>query len=267
MNQTVRNLAIAIALALVGVVLTTSYIKSAKQNLERGKEQVTVLVAKKAIPAGTPAKSLIDGGYVEEAEILREDQPIGALGDLKGMSRVNTNQIIGKGDFLTSGKFGTKQSLNPADAIKGTERYASFAIHPMGRVLDFIQVGDHVDAVACSKEVGLQKTQAAAIKKLVNEGAIPGQVCWVAARDLVVEATPASVMPKSEGADEETPAEPLQAKDDPALYGFTASDETLMEVYYSYAVADDVKLFLMLRPSDGDQESKIEPTVTIPDNT
>ena len=263
MSQTVRNLAIAIALALVGVVLTTSYIKSEKKQLSRGKEEVTVLVAKQDIPAGTPAKSLIESGKVEEQDILREDLPPQALGDLKGMSKVSTNQIIKKGDFITGVKFGTKESLNPADSIKGTERIVSLPVTPMGRVANYVKPGDHVDMIACSD--GAAAVPDSLVPTSIDGAQGNSPVCFIAARDLVVESTPESLLPKSDG-EEPAPAEPLKAKDDAELYAFSGSDKVIMDLVYAYSFSTDDKLIMLLRPSDGDQESTIDPQFSIAEN-
>src|SRR5690349_17730923 len=55
MSYTLRNLLIAAVLGLLGILLTTSYIRSQRQQLEHGKQDVLVIVAKKDIPAGTKA--------------------------------------------------------------------------------------------------------------------------------------------------------------------------------------------------------------------
>src|SRR5256885_2105555 len=62
MTYRVRNIGIAVALAIVAALLTSFYVTNYKRHVQRGEDHVTVLVAKHDIPVGTAgsdAKSMI----------------------------------------------------------------------------------------------------------------------------------------------------------------------------------------------------------------
>lgn len=255
MSQTLRNLLIAGALALVGIVLTTSYIRGERRALSQGKEEVTVLVAKKDIPAGTPAKNLEEGGYLERTDILREDLPPRPLSDVKDVKDLSSNQTIYKGETLSGHQFETKSALNPADQIKGTERLVSLTITPTGTVSEMVQPGDHVDVMASGMlKIGAEKEEA---------------LCtWMAARDVTIVQTPDSLERQAAGEEGATTATATKATDDPQLYVVqTNSEKVSQNLLWSSAAADDSKLVFNLRPSEGDQETKTPVQCAVPTTT
>jgi pilus assembly protein CpaB len=257
MSQTLRNLLIAGVLALVGIVLTVSYIDGEKRDLSLGKEEVTVLVAKKDIPAGTPSGTLESEGFLEKTDILREDLPPRPLSDIKDVKDLSSNQTIYKGETLSGHQFETKNSLNPADAIKGTERLASVSITPYGTVSELPRPGDRVDLMASGT-----------VKAVTYNGKdFEEAVCtWVAARDVLIVQTPDSLEAQATGEEgaPEVAATSTKATDDEQLYVVQATDEGLQGIHYSYATSDDTKLVMNLRPSSADQETKLPPRCGLP---
>ena len=241
MNYTLRNLMIAAVLGIVGIVLTTSYIKAQKAELSRGKQEVKVWVAKKDIPAGTQASALEDGGYLEEGEMLREDAPPQTVHNIKDVKKLSLNETIFAGEVLTAHKFETTSGLNPTEQIKGTERLISVPIPPSGAVAGLVKPGDHVDIIASAN----------------------GQsaVTWVVARDVLVLQTPTSLLPKGSEVDPVA----MKAGDDPQLYVFQISDKVVQDTLWSEASSGDSGLRMSIRPSDAAQDTKLRPQATFPD--
>src|ERR687887_464663 len=66
MTYRVRNIGIAVALAAVAALLTSFYVTSYKRHVQRGEDQVTVLVAKHDIAQGTTG--------ADAAHMLRAEQ-------------------------------------------------------------------------------------------------------------------------------------------------------------------------------------------------
>lgn len=235
MSSTIRNLGIAIALMLLGIWLTFSYIQGQKRSITRGTQEITVLVAKKDIPAGTKASTLEDGDYVEQAHIRRGDAPPQALYAVSDVAKLSSNTTIYRGEVLTIPKFERNSGLSPSDQIKGDQRWFSLAINPPASVTALVRPGDHVDFVA-SREVD-QKV-----------------ITWIVARDVLVTQTPSSM---ASDTDSEEGSKPISATGDPLLYTFQASDHTAQDLMWAAAAANDKGLQMLLRPSNDSGETKL----------
>jgi len=254
MSYTVRNLAIAAALAFVGLVLATSYISGQRNKITAGQRMTTVLVAKKDIPAGTAASELEDSGYVESQKYKRDDVAPQVLHDLKGLSKLKTNSTVYAGEQLTAHKFETTSSLNPAAQIKGTERWVAVPIGPSGRISQYVHPGDHVDILASGdlKPAG------------GNSEAV--STTWIVARNVLVVQTPESQLP--DGSSSSTSGPPKPGSEN-ALYVLQVSDAVAQNILWSNntsstKVNDAGGLQFLLRPSDGDQETKLPAETDLP---
>jgi Flp pilus assembly protein CpaB len=246
MNYTARNLIIAMALALVGIVLTSSYIGSQKQKLVKGKEHVTVLVAKKDIPAGTKVSELKGGGYLDEKSVLRDDQAPGALANLKGMSKLSTNGSIFAGQQITSNEIDTVDKLDPGATMRGTERQVAVALGQGEGGANFIKAGDRIDLFASDK-VSYPKQHQDDIS-----------TTWVVARNVLVVKTPKDLLPPD--ADQE----PAKANGDEQLFVVKVSDKVAQNIIWSLSFSDDHHLYATLRPRVNVQETKLKPQTDLP---
>ncbi len=249
MNQTARNLIIAIVLGVVGIVLMGSYLNRQKAKIVKGQEQVKVLVAKKDIPAGTSASKLDEGGYVETAEVNRDSLPPQALSKLSDVKKLSVNVPIYAGDYITRTKFERAAGLNPTDQISGTKRLISIPISPAGSVARMIKPGDRVDILASGD-----------VKRMDGTEEVEDVTTWWAAKNVVVRQTPESMQP--EGAE----TEPVEVKDDDGIYVLEVTDEVAQDLYFSLAKADKPGLIMVLRPGSGDEEEAAGPLFSIPEN-
>lgn len=246
MNYTLRNLLVASALMLVGILAITSFLRAERQELSRGKQEVQVFVAAKDIPAGTSAKELESGGYLETTELLVEDAPASAIGKMSSL-KVDTkwltsNETIYKGEVLTTRAFDKSTGLAPTHQIKGNERLYAVPIKASSDTAGLIKPGDHVDIHAGIKLPAGQQTAAT-----------------VVARDVEVIETPESLRPKSVEVAEEAP----DAEGDTKLYVFKTTDEEWQHVLWALGNSDNYGLMLALRPSNGDTESKLPPIISV----
>ena len=78
MTYRVRNIGIAIGLAIVAALLTTFYVTSYKKNVQSGEEAVTVFVAARDIPVGTPGSDVVDRKWIRSEKIDRRNVVPGA---------------------------------------------------------------------------------------------------------------------------------------------------------------------------------------------
>ena len=58
MTYRIRNIGIAVALAIVAALLTTFYVTNYKRTVQQGEQKVPVYVAARDIPLGTPGADL-----------------------------------------------------------------------------------------------------------------------------------------------------------------------------------------------------------------
>ncbi|MCW2925812.1 MAG: pilus assembly protein CpaB [Thermoleophilia bacterium] len=239
MNYTVRNLLIAAALMLVGIVAVTSFIRGERQSLSRGKQEVTVLVATKDIPPGTAKADLEAGGYLDETQVLREDAPPNAIGSVSDISKsdVVDTQIF-SGEVLSLNAFDKTAGLSPTAQIKGNQRLFAVPVPAPSDAAGLVRPGDHIDIVAALKSKDSDTT-----------------ITSVIARDIEVIETPQSLQPK--GA--ETTTEAPDAEGATKLYVLKATDREMANIKFALANADDYGLMMSLRPANGDTETKITP--------
>lgn len=246
MNYTLRNLLVASALMLVGILAITSFLRAERQELSRGKQEVQVFVAAKDIPAGTSAKELESGGYLETTELLIEDAPASAIGKMSSLKAdkqwLTSNETIYKGEVITTRAFDTSTGLAPTHQIKGNERLYAVPIQASSDAAGLIKPGDRVDVHAGIK---LETGQAIA--------------ATLVARDVEVIETPTTLRPKGVEVTEEAP----DAEGETKLYVFKTTDEEWQHVMWALGNSDDFGLMLALRPSNGDTESKLPPIIGV----
>ncbi len=233
MNYTLRNLVVAGLLMLMGIVAVISFIRGERQDLSRGKQEVTVYVAAKDIPAGTPADELESGGYLDTKDVLREDAPPNAIGKLSALKDLVSNDPVYAGDYVTYTAFDKTAGLKPTAQIKGNERIFAIPVPAASDAAGMIRKGDHVDIMAAS-----------------DSG-----VTWMAARDIEIIETPDTLVPKGVEVEEAAP----EADGDTKLYVIKATDREMSNIKIALANADDDGLMLSLRPASGDAETKIAP--------
>jgi Flp pilus assembly protein CpaB len=146
MTYRLRNIAIAIALAVLAAMLTSFYVRQEKQNLQADQKLETVYVAKDDIEPGTPAAELsgmletkeVTGGSVAPGAIVNPDQLTG---------KVVTQQIYA-GEQVTALRFSTVQAQGIRAKLTGTLRAVQVAGDEHQLLAGTLKEGDHVDIVA-----------------------------------------------------------------------------------------------------------------------
>ena len=71
MTYRIRNISIAIALALVAALLTSFYVTNYQRDVRKAETNVPVYVAKVDIPAGTSGADVVRSGMLNKTEIVR----------------------------------------------------------------------------------------------------------------------------------------------------------------------------------------------------
>ena len=76
MTYRLRNIAIAVALAVLAAMMTSFYVKQQKQDIQQGQVLTTVWVAKSDIPAGSVGDDI--SGQLESTEVAKSAVTPGA---------------------------------------------------------------------------------------------------------------------------------------------------------------------------------------------
>jgi Flp pilus assembly protein CpaB len=184
MTYRLRNIAIAVALAVLAAMIVSFYVKQQKQDLQRGQTLTAVYVAKEDIPAGTPGSEI--ASKVERVEVAKDAAAPGAIvepSDLEG--KVSTDQIYAN-EQVSLLRFANPTEQGVRAKLTGTLRAVQVPGDEHQLLAGTLKDGDRVDLVANLKY------------KLVNFGGSGGGAQDSAAtrtvlRDvLVLQATEAS---------------------------------------------------------------------------
>jgi Flp pilus assembly protein CpaB len=94
MTYRIRNITVAVGLALVAALLTTFYVANYKRHVQQSESTVTVYVAKRDIPQGTTGAELIKSGWIKTAEAVQRSVVPGAISNPDQIRNLITRQDI-----------------------------------------------------------------------------------------------------------------------------------------------------------------------------
>jgi len=149
-TYSVRNIAIAVVMAIAAAAAVLVYTTSYRQSVTNGQKHVDVMVATRDIPAGTPAADAI--GALKLTSILSDDTTPGALTTTAGLEGKVAAQTIYAGQQVVSAAFGTSANGDLRLGLNGNERGVQMVCDPVAScLLDDIKAGDRVDVFATLK--------------------------------------------------------------------------------------------------------------------
>ena len=92
MTYRVKNITIAIALALLAALLTMFYVTNYQRNVRKDETNVPIWVAKRDIPAGTSGADIERKGMLEKSEIVRRSVVPGAISNPNQVAELVTTR-------------------------------------------------------------------------------------------------------------------------------------------------------------------------------
>jgi Flp pilus assembly protein CpaB len=146
MTYRLRNIAIAVALAVLAAMIVSFYVKQQKQDLQRGQTLTAVFVAKEDIPAGTPGSEI--ASKVERVEVTKDAAAPGAIvspSDLEG--KVSTEQIYAN-EQVSLLRFSNPTEQGIRSQLSGTLRAVQVPGDEHQLLAGTLKDGDRVDLVA-----------------------------------------------------------------------------------------------------------------------
>ncbi len=143
-----------IAIAAAAVLLV--YVEQYRNSVNRGSQQVTVLVANRLIPKNTPGNAMGAGHYYVERKFPEDQVKDGAITDpatLQG--QVATDDIL-PGQQLVASEFEAKPDAL-AYKLTGDQRAISVPLDAAHGMIGDIRTGDHVDVLGGFNVIPIDK--------------------------------------------------------------------------------------------------------------
>ncbi len=148
MTYRVRNIAIAVGLALVAALLTTFYVANYKRHVRQSESTVTIYVATKDIPQGTLGSDLVKHGFIGPAEVAQRTVVPGAISSPNQVRNLITSQDVYRGEQISLRRFANHAEQGVRVQLHGTLRALSLPGTPNELLSGTLKDGDHVDLVA-----------------------------------------------------------------------------------------------------------------------
>jgi Flp pilus assembly protein CpaB len=145
MTYRVRNIVLAVGLALLAALLTTFYVTNYKKHVQSQEQTVPVLVAKQNIPAGTLGSDVVKKHWVSIETVPRKSFVPGALANAGAIQNQIVVQPIYAGEQVTARRFGPVQASGVRSQLTGIYRDIQIAGDKNQLLVGTLKAGDHVD--------------------------------------------------------------------------------------------------------------------------
>ena len=147
MTYRVRNIGIAIALAIVAALLTTFYVTNYKRNVQQGEAMVPVYVATQNIEVGTPGSELASKNLLKVDHVSRRSVVPGAISEPEQISKWVAVEGIYAGEQISTNRFRAAEEQGVRAQLKGNLRAMQIAGGEPGLLAGTLKTGDRVDVV------------------------------------------------------------------------------------------------------------------------
>jgi pilus assembly protein CpaB len=161
MNRRIALVAVAVVLALVGTFAVYNYAHHADQRAVAKTRSATVLVAQKAVPAGTSWGDVLKGNYLQQEKVPVDSAPSSAISSLAASVPVEevATADISAGQIVLRQTFGEKSVTTGILAIPGGKLAISVTMASNADVAGFVQNGSEV-AIFTTFKLAPAKTSA-----------------------------------------------------------------------------------------------------------
>jgi Flp pilus assembly protein CpaB len=148
MTYRIRNILIAVGLALVAMLLTLFYITNYKRSVQHSTSGVAVYVAARDLTAGTPGSDMIKQHDLRVETVQQRDVVPGAISSPQQVSGLLLAAPVYAGEQVTLRRFSNVAAQGIRSQLKGTLRAVQVAGDPNQLLAGTLVAGDHVDLVA-----------------------------------------------------------------------------------------------------------------------
>ena len=237
----------ALALAILGALLVVSYAQGADTRAVQGLDPVSVLVVKKAVPAGTSVAAL--SAFVASEELPGKAVTKSALKTLDGLAEKVTAVELLPGEQLVAERLVAPQDLRTSGSVDIPEglQEISFQLEPQRVVGGRIAPGDHVGIFINLKDGGLE----AKPEKPTTQLSIHKVLVTAVQRAPV--ATP-SPQPSADGS--APPAEDMSLPTGSLMLTVAVNDVDATKIVYASEFSDFASLWLSKEPINATDSGK-----------
>jgi Flp pilus assembly protein CpaB len=146
MTYRVRNIVIAVVLAVLAGLFVTLYLAKSTDEQKQAQELVTAYVATRDIPVGASGGDVLD--HLQATEIARDDLTPGAISSPEDVEKLVTAETIRKGEYVTASQFTTVKQSGVVGEIAGPQRALQLAGDANQLLVGTLKQGDRVDVIA-----------------------------------------------------------------------------------------------------------------------
>lgn len=181
MSYRLRNIGIAVVLAVLAALLTIFYVTNYKKSVQQGEDLVPVWVASRDIAVGTSGSEVSDRNLLKPMEIAKRSVVPGAISKPEQIDQLVATEKIYEGEQLTLNRFHPLGQQGIKAQLKGRLRAFQLAGNENQLLMGTLEEGDHVDFVG-SLEVanGVKLTKVVLRDLLVlkppNSGAVESKL-------------------------------------------------------------------------------------------
>jgi Flp pilus assembly protein CpaB len=148
MTYRIRNIVVAVGLALLAMMLTLFYVTNYKRSVQKDASSVSVYVAARDITAGTSGDDLVKGKAFKVETVRRKDVVPGAISSPDQVASLVVSTPLYAGEQVSLRRFSDVNAQGIRAQLKGTMRAIQVAGDPNQLLAGTLQAGDHVDLVA-----------------------------------------------------------------------------------------------------------------------
>jgi len=154
MTYRLRNIAIAVALAVLAAMMTSFYVKQQKQDIQQGQVLTTVWVAKSDIPAGTAGDDI--PSQLASTEVAKSAVTPGAIVQPEDLAGKVSSEAIYAGEQVSLLRFSTQEEQGIRAQISGNLRAFQIPGDANQLLVGTLTAGDHVDVVGSWQLTGVE---------------------------------------------------------------------------------------------------------------
>src|SRR5687767_5741248 len=145
MTYRLRNIAIAVALAVLAAMIVSFYVKQQKEDLQRGQTLTAVYVATEDIPEGTAGSDV--AGKVTRVEVAKDAVAPGAIVQPEDLEGKVSTQVIYANEQITLLRFADPTAQGIRSQLSGTLRALQVPGDEHQLLAGTLKDGDRIDVV------------------------------------------------------------------------------------------------------------------------
>jgi Flp pilus assembly protein CpaB len=149
MTYRLRNIAIAVALAVLAAMMTSFYVKQQKEDIQKGQVLTTVWVAKSDIPAGSVGDEVT--GQLESTEVAKSAVTPGAIVRPEDIAGKVSSETVYAGEQVSLLRFTSQAEQGIRAKLSGNLRAVQLPGDQNQLLVGTLKEGDHVDIVGSWK--------------------------------------------------------------------------------------------------------------------